>query len=120
MNAFIATALLLCMSVSPLYITNPVVEVQAATIKLNATSKTIYKGKSATLKVSGTKKKVKWSSSNKKVATVSSKGKVTAQKKGICYISAKVVGKTLKCKITVKNPSLSSSSIYLVKVNLQL
>ena len=86
-------------------IQNPIVEVQAkAKIKLNATKKTIDKGKTYTLKVSGTSKKVKWSSSNKSVATVSSKGKVTAKKAGTATISAKVSGKTLKCKITVKNP----------------
>jgi len=33
---------------------------------------------------------------------VNSKGKVTAKKKGTAKISAKVGGKTYKCKITVK------------------
>ena len=48
------------------------------------------------------KGKVKWSSSNKKVATVNSKGKVVAKKKGTAKISAKVGGKTYRCKVTVK------------------
>lgn len=91
------------MVMSPLE-TNIIQTVEAkSNIKLNVKSKSIYKGKTYTLKVQGTKKKVKWSSSNKKVATVNSKGKVTAKKKGSCYIYAKVSGKKLKCKITVKN-----------------
>ena len=44
--------------------------VQAANIKLSKSTLNLYVGKSATLKVSGTKRKVKWSSSNKRVATV--------------------------------------------------
>ncbi len=72
-------------------------------IKLNKTKVTLVKGKSTTLKVTGTKKKVTWSSSNKKVATVNSKGKVTAKKKGIAYITAKADGLTVKSKITVQN-----------------
>ena len=97
-------------------IQNSVIEVQAkAKIKLNVTKKTIDKGKTYTLKVSGTSKKVKWSSSNKSVATVSSKGKVTTKKAGTATISAKVDGKTLKCKITVKNPikiNVTSKTLY--------
>lgn len=90
----------------------PIIEVSAATVKLNKTSVTITKGKTYTLKVSGTKKTVKWSTSNKKVATVSSKGKVTAKKAGTTYIYAKVNGKTLRCKVTVKN---ISSSVYITR-----
>lgn len=87
---------------------NPVVTVQAATIKLNKKSLTLKKGQSSTLKVTGTKKKVQWSSSNKKIATVSSKGKVTAKKAGTTYIKAKVNGKTLSCKVVVKNTTSST------------
>ena len=81
--------------------------VEAATIKLNAKSKTIEVGKTTTLKVSGTSKKVTWSSSNKKIATVSSKGKVKGIKAGTCTIKAKVGGKTYKCKVKVKKASTS-------------
>lgn len=76
-----------------------------AKIKLNAKSKTLTVGKTCKLKVKGTKKKVKWSSTKKSVATVTKKGKVKAKKAGKCTIKAKVAGKTLKCKITVKNSS---------------
>ena len=61
-----------------------VITAQAATkVKINATKKTLVKGQTYTLKVSGTKKKVKWSTGKKSVATVNSKGKVTAKAKGV-------------------------------------
>lgn len=79
--------------------------VQAASVKLSKSSLTLYVGKSATLKVNGTKSNVKWSSSNKSVATVTTKGKVTAKKAGSATITAKVSGKSLKCKVTAKESS---------------
>lgn len=88
-------------------ITSNIKEVNAATVKLNKKTTTLIKGKTLTLKVTGTKKKVTWKSSNKKVATVSTKGKVTAKKKGTATITAKVGKKKLTCKITVKNKKAS-------------
>lgn len=76
-------------------------QVQAAKVRLNMTKKTLTVGKTVTLKVKGTRKKVKWSSSNKKVASVSSKGKVKAKKAGKATITAKIGKKKYKCKITV-------------------
>lgn len=91
-------------------------QVQAkSTVKLNKTSTTVYVGKTTTLKITGTSKTVKWTTSNKKVATVSSKGKVTAKKAGSATITAKVSGKSYKCKVTVKNPSLNKSKATLEK-----
>lgn len=58
-------------------------------------------GKSVRLKITGTKKKVTWSSSNKKIATVSSSGKVKAKSEGTATIRAKVGKKSYKCKVTV-------------------
>lgn len=73
---------------------------------LNITKAALTKKKGANhtvqLKMQWAKGKVKWSSSNKKIATVNSKGKVTAKKKGTAKISAKVGGKTYKCRITVR------------------
>ena len=74
----------------------------AAKTKISKTSVSITAGKKYTLKVTGTKKKVTWSSSKKSVATVSSKGVVTAKKKGTATITAKVSGKKYTCKVTVK------------------
>ena len=84
--------------------------VQAASVKINKTKKTLYVGNTYNLKITGTKNKVKWSTSNKKIATVSSKGKVTAKKKGTVTITAKVGKKKYKCKITVKTPSINKES----------
>lgn len=75
--------------------------VQAA-VKLNKSKATIYVGETLTLKLTGTKKAVKWSSSDKTVATVSSKGKVTAKSEGNVTITAKVQSKKYTCKVTVK------------------
>ena len=77
--------------------------VSAAKNKLSKTKITLTQGKKCRLKVKGTKKKVKWSSTKKSVATVNKKGVVTAKKKGTAYIKAKVGKKTYKCKVTVKS-----------------
>ena len=55
-----------------------------------------------TLKLTGVKGKVKWLTSNKKVATVSAKGSVKGVKAGTAKITAKVGKKKYTCKITVK------------------
>jgi hypothetical protein len=70
--------------------------------KLNAKKKTLKKGKTFKLKITGKVGKAKFSSSNKKVATVSKKGKIKAKKKGKATITVKTNGIKLKCKITVK------------------
>ena len=85
---------------SPFVVTTEAASSNAVTI--SAKKKTLYIGKSFTLKIRGTDKAVKWSSSNKSVATVSAKGKVTAKKAGTAVITAKVGGKKLVCKVTVK------------------
>lgn len=84
----------------------------AAKPTLNTTKATINIGQSVQLKVKNTKTKVKWSSSNKNVASVSVKGKITGKKAGTTIITAKVGKKTLKCKVAVKSVlSISQSNI---------
>lgn len=46
--------------------------------------------------------KITYRSSNTKIATVNSKGVITARKKGTAYIYVKSGTKTVKCKVTVK------------------
>ncbi len=82
----------------------PAVSVSAAPkkVKLNKTKATIYVGETVTLKLKNNKKKVKWSTSNKKVASVTKKGKVTGKKEGKATITAKVGKKKYKCNMIVK------------------
>lgn len=81
-------------------------------VKLNKTDLTLQKGKTFLLnsKVTGTKNKVKWSSSNKSVVSVSSKGKLTARKAGQATITATVKVGSLSgkasCKVKVTEPSI--------------
>lgn len=91
------------------------ISVQAASVKISATKKTLYEKKTCTLKIKGTKKKVKWSSSKKTVATVSKKGKVTAKKAGVATITAKVGSKKYRCRITVKKAEINKKAITLYK-----
>ncbi|MBR1691675.1 MAG: Ig-like domain-containing protein [Lachnospiraceae bacterium] len=74
-------------------------------IKVNATKKTLKVKKKFTIVVTKNpltaQDKVTFKSSNKKVATVSSKGVVTAKKKGKATITVKAGKKTKKVKITV-------------------
>ena len=54
--------------------------------------------------------KITFSSSNTKIAVVSSSGVITGKKVGKCYVYAKSTsGKTAKCLVTVKSPILSVS-----------
>lgn len=102
LSTAIAMAIIMAI-ITPAILPNQFVAVaQAATIKLNKTSLSLEVGKSYTLKVSGTKDKVTWTSSDKKVATVSSKGKVTGKKAGKATITATVNKKKFTCKVTVK------------------
>ena len=75
--------------------------------KLNKKKVSIYVGNTVKLKMKNTKKKVKWSSSKKSVATVSKKGVVKGKKAGKATITAKIGKKRWTCKVTVKKkPSL--------------
>lgn len=74
----------------------------ASQVKLNVTNAIMAKGDSFTLKITGTKKKVKWSSSKKSVATVKN-GVVKAKKTGTTYVTAKIGKQKFKCKVTVKS-----------------
>lgn len=74
----------------------------ASKLKINKTKAEVYVGKTVQLKVTGTKNKITWTSNNKKIATVTTKGKVKGIKKGTATITAKVSKKKLTCKVTVK------------------
>lgn len=73
-------------------------------VKINKSSLKLEVGKSSSLKITGTKKKATWSTSNKKIVTVNKSGRVKAVKAGKATISAKVGEKTYKCTVTIDNP----------------
>ena len=75
--------------------------------KISLTKKTINTGEKFTLKLNGTTKSVKWTTSNKKVATVSQNGVVKGIAKGTANIIATVGGKKYVCKVTVEAPKIS-------------
>ena len=97
-----------------------------SSVKVSAVKATVVVGKTntlkATVKPAGVYCPVKWTSSNKAVATVSSNGKVTAKKAGTATITVKATQKNSKgkylstaCKVTVvdKTPaSVSKQQVY--------
>ncbi len=92
-------------------------------VSLNKSALGLVKGKSATLKVTiapsnVTDKTVTWKSSNTKVATVSSTGKVTAKGKGTAKITATVGDKTATCKVSVGSNSATSIKLNKTKSTL--
>lgn len=89
---------------------------------LNKSSLTLGVKETYTLKKSLPSKtasnKMSFSSSNKKVATVTASGKITAKKTGTLTITAKTYnGKTAKCKVTVKK---APSKVTLNKTSITL
>lgn len=90
----------------------------AKKVGLNKKSVTVQVGKRVTLKVKNKKKKAKvtWKSKNKKIASVSKKGKVKGLKAGstkiICTVKQGKKKTTLNCKVTVKpQPTASMSTM---------
>ena len=79
-------------------------------VALSKKSVALNRGKKLTLKATCTptnayNKSVTWSTNNKNVAVVNSKGKVTAKRKGTCYITATAKDgskKYARCKVVVK------------------
>lgn len=94
-------ALILAIGFSP--VTN--VEAKAAP-RLNYKKVTLVQGKKKRLKVRNLsrrrRRKVKWYSTRKSVATVNRKGVVKAKRKGKAYIVAKVGRKKYRCRVIVK------------------
>lgn len=82
--------------------------------KISKSSISLTKGESYDLTVTGTSSSPKWSTSNKKVATIKKvsarKYRVTAKSSGTATIKAKVNGKTLKCKVSVPKSSSATQA----------
>lgn len=76
--------------------------VQAASPVISKKAITLTVGKSTTLKVKNAKGKIKWKSSNSKIASVSKRGKVTGKKTGKAKITATVNKRNYNCTVIVK------------------
>ena len=70
-------------------------------ISISADSVILAKGKKKTVKVKGITQNVRWSSSNKKVASVSSKGVIKGKKSGNAIITANIGDKKIGCVVSV-------------------
>lgn len=82
------------------------IKVSLKPVKISANSLLLPTGKTKKLKISGCSKGIKWSSSNKKIATVSKKGVVKGKKIGNVVITAKIGGKPIGCAVSVTTDAL--------------
>lgn len=85
------------------------VQVQAQKLRLNKSSIVLQKGKTFTLKTVPKVKGAKYKTSNKKVATVTKKGKIKAKKPGKATITCYWKKKRVACRVTVKNKKKKDS-----------
>lgn len=86
-----------------------------AAVKMEKTKVTCTAKERFSLKVKGTSRKATWTSSNKRIATVTKKGgNVVTKRAGRVTITAKVGSKKVKCRVTVKKaapkPYLTATS----------
>ena len=88
----------------------------AKKVRINKTELDLMTGEKAKLKLKNGKfavEDIEWTSSDKAVAKVSSKGKVLGLVRGKCTVTAKVkaTGETYKCKVTVTAPDTTTRVI---------
>lgn len=86
---------------------------EAATPALSRSAFRLTRGKTRILRLKNASGTVRWTSSNKAVATVTSKGVVKGIKAGSAFIKACYKGKTYKCAVVVEAPKLSASTLTL-------
>jgi len=95
-------------AVMTILVVNPI-EAEAKT-RLSKKNITLAVGKTYTLKTKGTKVRATWRTNKKAIARISKKKRnqvrITAVKAGRTVVSAKINGKTYKCKVRVVNPKL--------------
>lgn len=83
--------------------------------KLNVSEKTMYVCQEYRLKLEGTTKEVKWTSSNSDIASVDNNGLVLAKAKGSTTITAKLGNASYKCKLTIKSPKINQKRVLMFK-----
>lgn len=84
-------------------------------VRLSKKKLSLKKGKTKTLKLNNTSKKVVWKSSKKSVAVVDNSGVVRAKKVGSCVITAKSGGKKYKCRVTVYKPVSKTQQVKILR-----
>lgn len=89
---------------------NIMIQAKRKELSLNQKKLTLQVGQKKKLKVNGTFKNVVWTSSNKKVASVSKKGMVKARKKGKTMITARVGTWKQKAEVLVQNSTQESEN----------
>lgn len=92
----------------------------AKAARINRKKVTTEPGKIIVLSITSQTQNAKWSSSNKKVATVSKYGIVKARKVGKCTITGKVGDKEYTCQVTVKKKAVNVEKISLNEANLNI
>ncbi len=102
-------------------------KIKVTGVKLNKRAITLYVGtteqlEATVLPANATNKAVTWSSNNKAIATVDSKGKITAVKAGKATITVKTKdgGKTAKCIVTVTKKKIKVTGVTLTPETLSL
>ena len=121
----------LCLCVACLIFAAPLNTMASGKLKVSQIAISIEKGKSKTLKVylndpKVSSSRIRFTSSNKKIATVSQKGKISAKAAGTATITAylvdakgkKCVGTESKCKVRVYKPA--SIKLNKTKVSLKV
>jgi S1-C subfamily serine protease len=87
---------------------------KAPAIKLTEFTDHMYVGEvyAFQAKVSGIKEKVKWSISNKRVATITSDGKLTALEVGVVTVTAKAGTAVKRQKVIIDKKELTAKELY--------
>ncbi len=88
-----------------------VAPVSAATTKISKEKATLEVDSTLTLKLNNSSGAISWKSSDKAVATVSQKGKITAKGEGIATITASSSGNNYKCTVTVVDSNKTSDNV---------
>lgn len=78
----------------------------SAAPKINKKTATVYVNKTITLRINGAKRKVKWRSSNAKIASVNKNGVVRGKRAGKAKITGYLNGKRYVCRVTVKKKKI--------------
>lgn len=116
-SKFISILMCIAMLVTLLVSNYKVGQAAKKKMSINKTKVTMDYDETYVISVKNPIQKVKWTSSNKKIATIkafnfkNSKCKIFAHKKGKATITVKVGNKKFKCKVTIVNREIDINSV---------